>query len=176
MNDLVPLKLEHESLLAAFLADFHAAGETDISAYFAQPEWTHEEAVRVFAAWARGEELQAGFVPTTTLFLMVEGQLVGVVNFRHRLTEKLEAYGGHVGYSVAPSHRGKGYATRLLAGALEQARGLGLARVLVTCDPINLPSIRVIEKNGGVYMDTLFAQDIQRQVSRFWIGLSGEDA
>jgi len=174
--ELVPLTMEHKGMLQEFLADFQAAGETNIPAYFARPDWTHEEAVRTFADWSRGEGLSAGLVPTTTLFLMVEAQLVGVVNFRHRLTEELEAYGGHVGYSVAPSHRGKGYGTRLLAGALNQASGQGLDRVLVTCDPVNLPSIRVIEKNGGVYMDTLFEEDIQRQVSRFWIEVEDRSA
>jgi len=176
MTDLVPLQLEHKLLLEAFVADFHAAGETDIPAYFSQPNWTHEQTVWAFAAWARGEELEAGWVPMTTSFLMFEGHLVGVVNLRHRLTEKLESHGGHVGYSVAPSHRGKGYGTRLLAGALEQAQALGISRALLTCDPANVASVRVIEKNGGVYMDTLFEEEIERQVSRFWIGLNGEDA
>lgn len=57
---------------------------------------------------------------------------------------------GHLGYAVVPWKRGRGCATRALALLLPVARGLGLPRVLVTCDTGNAASRRVIEANGGV--------------------------
>ena len=44
----------------------------------------------------------------------------------------------------------------VLTGALEQAHKRAVERVLVTCYPTNLPSVRVIGKNGGVNTDTVF--------------------
>jgi predicted acetyltransferase len=57
---------------------------------------------------------------------------------------------GHIGYSVVPWRRREGLATRGLALLLDDARAEGLAYVLLTTDPENRPSQRVIERNGGV--------------------------
>lgn len=56
---------------------------------------------------------------------------------------------GHIGYSVVPWKRGRGYATRALAAILPVAAAEGLAYVEITTDPENVASQRVIEANGG---------------------------
>ena len=38
----------------------------------------------------------------------------------------------------------------MLALCLRRAAGLGIREALITCDEANLPSRRVIEKNGGL--------------------------
>jgi predicted acetyltransferase len=75
--------------------------------------------------------------------------LVGTIRVRHELTEGLWQDGGNVGYEVRPSLWNRGYATRMLALALTEARRIGLDWVLLTVAPTNAASIRVIEKNGG---------------------------
>lgn len=57
---------------------------------------------------------------------------------------------GHIGYSVVPWKQRRGYATQALALMLREARREGLAEVIVTTDPDNVASQRVIEANGGV--------------------------
>ena len=165
----MPLGMHHEPLMSEFLAEFESVGELDIPGYFGSPSHTHEEKVRAFASQDAGEGLPPGIVPSTTLFLIVHGQMVGVVNVRHSLNDNLRRLGGHVGYSVAPSHRGKGYATSLLAGALTHLALLGVTKALLTCDPRNVASVRVIEKNGGEHHETQYVDIVQRDVSRFWI-------
>jgi predicted acetyltransferase len=59
---------------------------------------------------------------------------------------------GHMGYSVLLAHRGKGYATEALRLLLLEAPAQGLTFIEITCDPRNLASRRVIEKNGGQFM------------------------
>ena len=69
-----------------------------------------------------------------------------------------------------PWKRRRGYATRALALLLPVARGLGLPRVLVTCDAGNAASRRVIEANGGVAAGS--APDLDYPSGRkllFWI-------
>ena len=115
-------------------------------------------------------------MPGTTTFLVEEGELLGVVNLRHRLTNALLEYGGHVGYSVRPSARGRGCATRLLQGAVRQAQAMGIDRVLVTCAPSNTASLRVIDKCGGVFEDERRAWDDGEKVRRYWIDPEAQNA
>jgi len=51
------------------------------------------------------------------------------------------------------------------------ASEMGIERLLVTCDPKNTTSIRVVEKCGGSLEDEIFFEPIARSVRRFWIPL-----
>ncbi len=109
-----------------------------------------------------------------TLLLAVEpetGGLVGMIDIRHRLNDHLLLHGGHIGYSVRPSQRRKGYATAMLAQALDLCRERGMDRVLVTCDRKNTASARVIQANGGKLENEV--QDGDRVTQRYWITLQG---
>ena len=90
-------------------------------------------------------------------------EVVGFLALRHALTAWLLEEGGHIGYSVRPSRRGQGHASRALALAVRRSAELGLDRVLVTCDEPNVASARTIERNGGVYEDT------RNGKRRYWI-------
>jgi predicted acetyltransferase len=165
---IVPLGLKHEAALCAFLTEFAAAGETEIDGYFGRSEWTHAETVAAFARWAKGEPPE-GWVPSTTSFLVDEGQILGVSNLRHWLTPHLLEHGGHVGYSVRPAERNRGHATRLLRDAARKAGRLGIERLLVTCDTDNVASARVIEKCGGTLENEVPTDDVP--IYRYWIEL-----
>jgi len=97
--------------------------------------------------------------------------LVGSSRLRHTLTPDLEQEGGHIGYDIRPSQRGKGYATLLLNLMLEEAKGSGLTGVLVTCDETNIASARVIEKNGGKMLNKVVSEESGELVRRYWIDL-----
>ena len=90
-------------------------------------------------------------------------EIVGFLALRTRLNDWLLNEGGHIGYSVRPSRRQEGHATRALGLAVRRAAELGIERALVTCDDDNAPSARTIERNGGVYEDT------RNGKRRFWI-------
>ena len=78
---------------------------------------------------------------------------IGEISIRHKLTEALEQYGGHIGYGVRYSEWNKGYGTQMLKLALEKAQQRGLNIILITCDDDNLGSARVMEHNGLVLRD-----------------------
>lgn len=64
---------------------------------------------------------------------------------------------GHIGYSILPAHAGRGYASAALAAILVEARSLGLPFVEITCDSSNAASRRIIEKNGGRFVESFVA-------------------
>jgi predicted acetyltransferase len=82
---------------------------------------------------------------------MWDGEFCGAIGFRWQPgTTDLPPYClGHIGYSVVPWKRRRGYATRALQLLLPQAKAEGLAYVELTTYADNIPSQRVIEANGG---------------------------
>jgi predicted acetyltransferase len=113
-----------------------------------------------------------GGVPATTYFAYDDdtGIIVGAVNIRHWLNEKLFDNGGHIGDGIRPSQRRKGYATKMIALALIECRKMGLDRVLMVCHKDNIGSRKSIMNNGGILENEVISKKgILEQ--RFWIDL-----
>lgn len=112
-------------------------------------------------------------VPATQ-FLLVrksDNRLVGMIQVRHRFNEYLERYAGHIGYSVRPSERRRGYAGEMLRMTLPFCREIGLEKVLISCIDGNIGSEKTILANGGVYESTAHEPDRGVDLKRFWIAL-----
>ena len=89
-------------------------------------------------------------VPSTTYWLYADGVPVGFGKLRHCLTDALRKAGGHIGYGIAPQHRGKGYGKELLRLLIGEAYNRGIDKILVTIRLDNKPSQAVALANGGV--------------------------
>lgn len=169
---LRPLRVEDEAAFRAAVDEFKAAEPHWQFAFCYDPTASFADYVRRLERWSRGEDLAEDFVPNTFLVEVVGEVIVGRVSLRHELNAFLERYGGHVGYGVVPSQRGRGYATEMLRLTLPIAVSLGLARLLVTCDDDNVASIRVIEKNGGVFEGFTTSLGLERPGRRYWIDVT----
>ena len=117
------------------------------------------------------EELNNDWVPDTTLFCLDRDRniFVGAVSIRHYLNDKLLKTGGHIGDGIRPGERRKGYATAMIAVALEECKKLGITRVLMCCDKNNIGSAKSIIKNGGVLENEIEEDGHIEQ--RYWIQL-----
>jgi predicted acetyltransferase len=84
-----------------------------------------------------------------------DGEFCGSVGFRWQPgTEALPPHClGHVGYSVVPWKRRRGYATQALRAILQDAKAEGLRYVEITTPTVNIASQRVILANGGVLVE-----------------------
>ena len=121
---------------------------------------------------AAGVDLPEGYVPASCFWLVAEHKtLVGVAQLRHSLNAALSYEGGHIGYSVRPSLRNKGYGKVLLKLSLERAKSSGISWVLLTCDKSNGASARVIQYNGGRLDSEVPRKDGKGITQRYWINL-----
>lgn len=83
---------------------------------------------------------------------MWDGEFAGNIGFRWKpgTTDLPPTCLGHIGYSVVPWKRRRGYATQALRLMLPEVRCEGLPYVELTTDVGNTASQRVIIANGGV--------------------------
>lgn len=117
-------------------------------------------------------QVPAGWVPGTERWLEDEtGEIVACVRLRFWLTPSLEVEGGHIGYDVRPSSRGRGFGAAALRLMLPEARRRGLERVRLTVDSDNLPSIKIIEKNGGLLSGEAISTT-GKPIKQYWIDTS----
>ena len=96
-------------------------------------------------------------------------RLIGIIQIRYALNEYLFEFGGHIGDSIRPSERNKGYSTKMIALALKEAKKLGIGNVLMTCNKNNVASARTIIKNGGKLENEVIEDN--KIVQRYWITL-----
>ncbi|MBD5547020.1 MAG: GNAT family N-acetyltransferase [Lachnospiraceae bacterium] len=117
------------------------------------------------------EETKNGWVPDTTLFCLDKDRniFVGAVNIRHYLNDELLKTGGHIGDGIRPSERKKGYATAMIALALDECKKLGINKVLMCCNKNNIGSAKSIINNGGVLENEVEEDGHIEQ--RYWIQL-----
>jgi predicted acetyltransferase len=128
-----------------------------------------------FAAWVaylhaqsdEGNELPAGRVHATYWWIVEDGEYLGAISLRHALTAQLLDGGGHIGYGVRPSARGRGLASWALGEVIKRARERGLERVMVSCDVDNVASAKTIERAGGVLEDV--RETWLGPTRRYWI-------
>ena len=90
--------------------------------------------------------------PSKTFLLIRnnDNRIVGSINVRWNLTKEILNFGGHIGYSIRPTERRKGYNKINLYLGLIEAKKLGLDKVVLDCAITNLGSDKTIKDLGGI--------------------------
>ena len=112
---------------------------------------------------------------TATQFVLTDtdtGRIYGMLQVRHELNEYLQKFAGHIGYSVRPTERRKGYAKKMLKMALQYCKEtLGLQRVMISCLVENEASRRTILSCGGVLEEKVYEHVENVWLEKYWITL-----
>ena len=132
-----------------------------------------EEYIKICAEYEDPEKVPSHLAPATQFFFIrkSDNKLVGMIQVRHRFNDYHEKYAGHIGYSVRPSERRKGYAKEMLEMVLPFCCKIGIDTVMITCIDGNIGSEKTILANGGIYESTIHEPNSDRNLKRFWITL-----
>jgi predicted acetyltransferase len=166
--------MEYRDSYRSLVAEFLDRGEPFVPFPLGFRNDDFEAFLAELAACSRGEGSASTWAPHSTYWLVLDGhEVVGVSNLRHRLTDKLRREGGHIGYGVRPSARGRGFSRGLLRQTLLRARAIGIEDVLITCAKTNERSIATIRANGGALESEEFLPEVGTVVQRYWIRGAG---
>ncbi len=111
--------------------------------------------------------VNANWVVTDTFFAIrkSDSKIIGMIDLRHTLNGFLKDL-GNCGYSVRPSERKKGYATKMLCQLLQVAKKAEMKELHISVEKENTASIKVIQKNGGVYERSFAFEDKKADIYR----------
>jgi predicted acetyltransferase len=113
--------------------------------------------------WSESDE--ADSTSTFHYWYIIDSHIRGRCTLRTKLLGSFGETHGNIGYDVHPDFREMGIGTAMLQQLLNVAREKHLANVLITCDPTNIASARIIEKCGGVMRDTFEGRYLRFDVS-----------
>ncbi len=150
-----------EAQVTAFKQSFFDAGEQVISGGYKldQARYSYADWLAILESNRSAETADPKFgVSETFLAENEEKELVGIINIRYELTPFYKD-SGHIGYSVVPQHRRKGYATEMLRNVLELARQRGMTEVMLVCMADNTASKQTILRCGGQLMRRFGPED-----------------
>jgi hypothetical protein len=94
-----------------------------------------------------------------SLYDLMEGDIrLGFIQIRHKPSHAPNvppSFASHIYYEILPEFRGKGHGSEILKLGLLEAKRIITQKVIVTCREYNTASKRIIEKSGGVLVDTV---------------------
>ncbi len=160
-----PTLADKEAVLE-MMAEFEQTQSAHDGGFWDTENFVYEEWLESNRNKEMGIGLPENRVPSIQFVLFDEsGRALGFLNLRLRLNEGLLNYAGHIGYSIRPSERGKGYAKEALRQGLQIAKEKNIHRALVTCSTENPAGRAVILANGGEL------EDVRNGTERYWIEL-----
>ncbi|XAS66971.1 GNAT family N-acetyltransferase [Micrococcaceae bacterium Sec5.7] len=120
-----------------------------------------------FAAWVA--RLAEDSVRCTYRWIIQGDQVLGGIALRHEFSDFVQ-WAGHIGYGIRPSARRRGLATWALGRMVDEARVLGMDRMLVVCEAGNGASAKTIERQDGILEDDCDSEN--GAAWRYWIRIS----
>ena len=112
-------------------------------------------------------------VPGKTFLLIRknDNKIVGTINIRWNLSEKMLEFGGHIGYGIRPTERRKGYNKIQLYLVLLEAQKLNVDKVMIDCSVDNLGSDKTIKALGGILERCELDESDNTMTNVYWINV-----
>lgn len=128
--------------------------------------------VRTCVKHSAGLGLGIGVSPYTRYFLVDDsGTVYAQGDLRHKPTKYNVTFAGQIGYGVLPSKRKCGYGKLICKLLLEKAKERGFKSIIITCREDNEGSRKIIEHNGGTYIESVFNKKDNTYLRRYNVNL-----
>lgn len=124
-----------------------------------------QEYIKDIHNYSMGNNLPQGYGIVSTFWLVDKKEVVGVVRIRH----EEEGTAGHIGYDISPDFRQMGYGNEILKLSLDEAVKIGIKEVVVTCSIENIFSRKIIEKNNGKLLATIYDEEDDEYLYKYII-------
>ena len=162
-------RLADKATVLEMMTEFEKSQSAHDGGFWDTENFSYEDWLESNQNQEMGINLPEGWVPAIQLVAFSgKGQALGFLDLRLRLNNFLLEKAGHIGYSIRPSQRGKGYAKETLRQGLQVAKEKNIKKALVTCSVNNPASRAVILANGGIL------EDVRNGVERYWIEVANE--
>lgn len=108
--------------------------------------------------YERNIEADKVFVPNETYFLVRanDDEIIGMVNLRTQLNERVKNSYGSIGYGIRPKERRKGYNKINLYLTLKECQRRGIKNVVLSCEKDNIASSKSMLALGAVFDKEIF--------------------
>lgn len=165
--DLRRPTLADQVAIEEMMEEFLAAGSPTDGGFWEPDNFEYQAWLAYNTNAEQGIGIPETFVPAVQFVSFDEsGRALGFLHLRLRLNDFLLEKGGHIGYSIRPSERGKGYAKEQLRLGLSECPKKNIHKVLITCSQTNPASRATIVSQGGIL------EDVREGTERYWISLS----
>ena len=164
--------LEYRTQFLKYLAEFEDAGEESFrkAAEIAREDFP--KYLEILERQSEGVATAEGFNAEQIFWVFDEKEvLIGTCAVRHPVTSEVENTLGHLGGSVRPSYRRKGYGTVVMDLLMNQARKIGLKKAICIVEKTNLASQKIIEKFGGKVVGEELDESSGTKIIRYRISL-----
>jgi len=156
---------EYEKSFEKYVLAYKKAEEEFYYNFYKKAIENFEEYLKRLQNHSKGIDIPEGWVQTSSFWLIHNNEVVGVTRVRHQEVE----CAGHIGYDISPCYRQKGYGSEILKLALEEAGKLGIKEAMVTCNVENISSKKIIEKNNGKLLGTVFHGEENEELYKYSI-------
>ena len=112
-------------------------------------------------------------VPARTYFLVrdLDNKIVGMINIRLELNERLRKSGGHIGYSIRPTERQKGYNKINLYLGLKVLQDYGVKEAMLSCLKENLGSAKTMLALGASLQKEYYSDEYKALEQNYIINI-----
>ncbi|MBX2849568.1 MAG: GNAT family N-acetyltransferase [Acidiferrobacterales bacterium] len=167
---LVSPSLNFKSEFSDFYRDF-AENDKDNSDFYITGYLNFSDYIQALKDEENIENPNDDSVPCSHYWLINnDDTIIGAIRIRHNIdSDFLSLEGGHIGYDIAPSFRGRGFGKLMLKLVLPKANKLGISEALIVADEDNIASRKIIEANGGEFEKAIIGEVVRKPLVRYWV-------